>query len=82
MKQLDLFAAFASAEVKPVTVPAASPVKAKPRMSPAEVRKCLEAEVDSRLMWLDRQLVEWEKKEIAAGRAFVSKKYRKMLMSY
>ncbi len=82
MKQLDLFAAFAAAEVQPVPMPAASPVKAKPLMSRAEVRKYLEAENDSRLIWLDRQLVEWEKKEIAAGRAFVSKKYRKMLMSY
>ena len=81
IRQLDLFAAFAAAEVA-----AAKPVHAASQiMSCAEMRKCLEVERDlvyGRGAWLDKQLIEWEKREIAAGRMFVSKKYLKMLNSY
>ena len=56
-----------------------------PRLSWAEVKECWRAESDysegGRGYWLDKQLLEWEKKEVAAGRAFVSKKYRKIILS-
>ena len=86
MKQLDLFAAFAAAEVQPVPMPAASPVKAKPMMSRAEVRECFRAEQEfgwgSRIYQICREQAKQELRDIAAGRVFVSKRYRKMLNSY
>ena len=86
MKQLDLFAAFAAAEVQPVPMPAASPVKAKPMMSRAEVRECFRAEQEfgwgSRIYQICREQAKQELKDIEAGRAFASPRYKKMLKSY
>ena len=87
MKQLDLFAAFAAAEVQPVPMPAASPVKAKPVQISAGIRRCFEQEVrdfgrGSRIYQICREQAQQELKEIAAGRVFASKRYVKMLKSY
>lgn len=95
IKQLDLFAAFAAAEVQPVPMPAASkpviskPVKEEVKRSviPAEVRECFRQEVSefgwgSRIYQICREQAKQELQEIEAGRAFASPRYKKMLKSY
>lgn len=89
IKQLDLFAAFAAAEVQPVFMPAASPVKVKkePVRISAAVRRAFEQEVrefgwGGRIYQICREQAKEELKEINSGRAFASKKYVKMLKSY
>lgn len=96
IKQLDLFAAFAAAEVapkvkvKPEPVPAAPPVEAKPKAPAkisAEMCAAFRQEVSefgwgSRIYQICREQAKQELKEIAAGRAFASPRYKKMLKSY
>ena len=89
IKQLDLFAAFAAAEVQPVPMPAASQVKVKkePVRISAAVRRAFEQEVrefgwGGRIYQICREQAKEELKEINSGLAFASKKYVKMLKSY
>lgn len=86
IKQLDLFAAFAAAEVQPVPMPAASPVKAPAKIS-AAMREAFRQEVSEfgwggRLYQICREQAKQELKDIEAGRAFASPRYKKMLKSY
>lgn len=96
IKQLDLFAAFAAAEVqpkveaKPVIKPAASnPVEIKKeqvRIS-AAVRKAFEQEVrefgfGGRLYQICREKAKQELADIQSGLVFASPRYKKMLKSY
>lgn len=94
IKQLDLFAAFAAAEVQPVTVPAASPVKAEkkaparvPAKISADMRRAFKEEMSEfgwggRLYQICREQAKQELADIQAGRAFASPRYKKMLKSY
>ena len=89
IQQLDLFAAFAAAEVQPVSMPAASPVKVKkePVRISAAVRRAFEQEVrefgwGGRLYQICREQAKQELKDIEAGKAFASPRYKKMLKSY
>lgn len=94
IKQLDLFAAFAAAEVQPVPMPAASPVKAEPKVPvrvPARVssdmRRAFEQEVrefgwGGRIYQICREQAKEELAAINAGKAFASARYKKMLKSY
>ena len=96
IKQLDLFAAFAAAEVapkveaKPVIKPAASKpveVKKEPVKISAAVRKAFEQEVrefgwGGRIYQICREQAKQELADIQAGRAFASPRYKKMLKSY
>lgn len=85
IKQLDLFAAFAAAEVQPVIAPVASPVKAPAKIS-AAMRECFRQEQEfgfgSRIYHICREQAKQELKDIEAGRAFASPRYKKMLKSY
>lgn len=86
IKQLDLFAAFAAAEVQPVPMPAASPIKAPAKISTA-MREAFRQEVSEfgwggRLYQICREQAKQELKDIEAGRAFASPRYKKMLKSY
>lgn len=90
MIQLDLFAAFAAAEVQPVPMPAASPVEANPKAPEkisAEMREEFLQEVSefgwgSRIYQICREQAKEELAAINSGRAFASPRYRKMLKSY
>lgn len=94
IQQLDLFAAFAAAEVQPVPMPAASPVKAEPKVPervPARVssdmRRAFEQEVrefgwGGRIYQVCREQAKEELAAINAGKAFASARYKKMLKSY
>lgn len=94
IKQLDLLAAFAAAEVQPVTVPAASPVKAEkkvparvPAKISADMRRAFKEEMSEfgwggRLYQICREQAKQELADIQAGRAFASPRYKKMLKSY
>lgn len=90
IKQLDLFAAFAAAEVQPVPMPAASKpveVKKEPARISAAVRRAFEQEVrefgwGGRIYQICREQAKQELKDIEAGRAFASPRYKKMLKSY
>lgn len=57
-----------------------------PRLSIAEVRECFRAEQEfgwgSRIYQICREQAKQELRDIAAGRSFVSARYRKMLKSY
>ena len=94
IKQLDLFAAFAAAEVQPVPMPAASPVEAEkkaparvPVKISADMRKAFKEEMSEfgwggRLYQICREQAKQELEDIQAGRAFASPRYKKMLKSY
>lgn len=94
IKQLDLFAAFAAAEVQPVIKPAASPVEAEkkaparvPAKISADMRKAFKEEMSEfgwggRLYQICREQAKQELEDIQAGRAFASPRYKKMLKSY
>ena len=88
IKQLDLFAAFAAAEAKPVKVPAASKAPARvPAEISADMRSAFKQEVSEfgfggRLYQICREQAKQELADIAAGRVFVSPRYKKMLKSY
>ena len=94
IKQLDLFAAFAAAEVQPVIKPAASPVEAEkkaparvPAKISADMRKAFKEEMSEfgwggRLYQICREQAKQELADIQAGRAFASPRYKKMLKSY
>ena len=90
IKQLDLFAAFAAAEVQPVPMPAASPVEVKPKAPvkiSAEMREEFRQEVSefgwgSRIYQICREQAKEELAAINSGRAFASPRYKKMLKSY
>lgn len=87
IRQLDLFAAFAAAEVQPVPMPAASkPVKAPAKIS-AAMREAFRQEVSEfgwggRLYQICRKQAKQELKDIEAGKAFASPRYKKMLKNY
>ena len=94
IKQLDLFAAFAAAEVQPVPMPAASkPVEVKkepvrvPAKISADMRKVFKEEMSEfgwggRLYQICREQAKQELEDIQAGRAFASPRYKKILKSY
>lgn len=94
IKQLDLFAAFAAAEVQPVPMPAASKpveVKKEPARVPAKIsanmRRAFKEEMSKfgwggRLYQICREQAKQELADIQAGRAFASPRYKKMLKSY
>jgi hypothetical protein len=89
IKQLDLFAAFAAAEVQPVVAPVASPVEVKkePVRISAAMREAFRQEVSefgfgSRIYHICREQAKQELKDIEAGKAFASPRYKKMLKSY
>ena len=94
IKQLDLFAAFAAAEVQPVPMPAASkPVEVKkepgrvPAKISADMRKAFKEEMSEfgwggRLYQICREQAKQDLEDIQAGRAFASPRYKKMLKSY
>ena len=82
--QLDLFAAFAAAEVQPVPMPAASkaPAKISAEMREEFLQEVSEFGWGSRIYQICREQAKQELQEIAAGRAFASPRYKKMLKSY
>lgn len=90
IQQLDLFAAFAAAEVQPVPMPAASKpveVKKEPVRISAAMREAFRQEVSEfglggRLYQICREQAKQELKDIEAGKAFASPRYKKMLKSY
>ena len=94
IKQLDLFAAFAAAEVapkveaKPVIKPAASKAPARvPAKISADMRKAFKEEMSEfgwggRLYQICREQAKQDLEDIQAGRAFASPRYKKMLKSY
>lgn len=88
IKQLDLFAAFAAAEVapkvevKPEPVPAPSPAKISADMRSEFRQEVSEFGFGGRLYQICREQAKQELADIQAGRVFASPRYKKMLKSY
>lgn len=88
IKQLDLFAAFAAAEVapkvevKPEPVPAPSPAKISADMWSEFRQEVSEFGFGGRLYQICREQAKQELADIQAGRVFASPRYEKMLKSY